>query len=727
MAKRKDGDRREPYFEDDDDDDFRVSARDRPGVLVSDKKTKGKKSKKRREPEWDTEDGDPPQRGARKSSRGKEKKKSGSRSLLRGFLYWCLVCGIWGALGIAGTLTWYAIRLPPLSTLQVPERPPNIAILAADGSLLVNRGARGQAVKLKNMPAYLPKAVIAIEDRNFYSHFGIDPSGLARAIVSNLLARSVRQGGSTLTQQLAKNLFLTPERSMERKIQELILSLWLEAKFSKDQILEMYLNRVYLGAGTYGVEAASQRYFNKSVTEINLQEAAILAGLLKAPTHYAPTRSVEAALARAKLVLSAMVETGAITQAQADKAMAQKLSAAKTSSATSAINYAADWVLDLLPGFIETMNGDITVETTIDGKAQAAAEKALQSVLQQEGEKYNVKQGAVVAMSPSGAIEALVGGRSYQESQYNRAIVSKRQPGSAFKPFVYLAALEKGLSPNDRRDDVPLNIRGWRPENYSHEYRGLVTLREALALSLNTVSVRLALEVGPKAVVRVAQRLGITSDLNPNASIALGTSEVSLLELTRAYAPFANGGLSVVPYIVTRIKDTKGNILYERAPARSGIERVIAPENLAEMNDMLSSAVAFGTARRANVGDWPVAGKTGTSQDFRDGWFMGYTAHLVTGVWVGNDDDTPTKHASGSSLPIEIWNQVMAASHPRDLALALPGAERAARPPSAQEPTIDDILIGGFTGDEERNSAPSPVRPKDCPLDSGFLNCVFAR
>jgi penicillin-binding protein 1A len=712
MAKRKGGDRREPYFEG--GGDLRASKRDRQGLFAS-----KSKSKKRVEPEWDTEDGAPP----RRSRKNRRTRKSGNRSFLRGLLYWCVVCGIWGFLGIAALLTWYAIHLPPLSTLQVPERPPNIAILDSGGQLLVNRGARGKEVPLKNMPRYLPQAVIAIEDRNFYSHFGVDPAGLARAVVSNLLARSVRQGGSTLTQQLAKNLFLTPERSVERKIQELILSFWLETKFSKDQILEMYLNRVYLGAGTYGVEAAAERYFNKSVIEINLQEAAILAGLLKAPSHYAPTRSISVALARARLVLAAMVETGAITQGEADKALAQKLSAAKTSSATSAVNYAADWVLDLLPGFIETVNGDITVETTIDAKVQAAAEKALQSVLARDGDKYNVHQGAVVAMSPSGAIEALVGGRSYQESQYNRAVVSKRQPGSAFKPFVYLAALEHGLTPDDRREDAPLNIKGWRPENYSRDYKGLVTLREALALSLNTVSVRLALEVGPKAVTKTAARLGIASDLNANASIALGTSEVSLLELTRAYAPFANGGLSVVPHIVTRIKDAKGNVLYERKPPRSGIERVIAPEQLEEMNDMLSAAVAFGTARRANVGNWPVAGKTGTSQDFRDGWFMGYTSHMVTGVWTGNDDGTPTKHASGSSLPIEVWNQVMQAAHSSDAILALPGAARAVRPPSAQEPTIDDILVGGW-GDEH---APSRPQKQDCPLDSGFLDCVFSR
>ena len=715
MTKRKDGDRREPYFEEDEEDGLRASWPDRPGIFVS----KSKK-KKRSEPEWDTESGDAPRR-SKKNPRKKMRKQKPQRSILRRFFYWCVVCGIWAFLGLAALLTWYAIRLPPLSTLQVPERPPNIAILADDGSLLVNRGARGQAVPLKQMPAYLPKAVIAIEDRNFYNHFGVDPGGLARAVISNVLARSVRQGGSTLTQQLAKNLFLTPERSMERKIQELILSFWLEQKFSKDQILEMYLNRVYFGAGTYGVEAASQRYFSKSVTEINLQEAAILAGLLKAPSRYAPTRSVNAALARAKLVLSAMVETGAITAEQADKAAAQKLSPAKTSSATSAVNYAADWVLDLLPGFLETVNTDITVETTIDAKMQVAAEKALTNVLGRDGNKYNVHQGAIVAMTPSGAISALVGGRSYQESQYNRAVVSKRQPGSAFKPFVYLAALERGLTPDDRREDAPLNIKGWRPENYSREYRGAVTLREALALSLNTVSVRLALEVGPKAVAKTAQRLGIASDLNPNASIALGTSEVSLLELTRAYAPFANGGLSVVPHIVTRIKDANGDILYERKPPRTGIERVIAADHLNEMNDMLSSAVAFGTARRANVGNWPVAGKTGTSQDFRDGWFLGFTAHMVTGVWVGNDDGAPTKHASGSSLPIEIWNQVMMAAHARGAILALPGAQAPGRPPSAQEPTIDDILVGGW-GDDNR-----PARPqkKECPLDSGFLNCVF--
>ncbi|MES2906850.1 MAG: PBP1A family penicillin-binding protein [Pseudomonadota bacterium] len=733
MWGRKDKGRREPHF-DAADDDFRLTPEDRPGVFVTEKKRKPKKTRQRVEPEWDTDDGEAPSRHGKSRSRAKKRTSSKStgkkpqakeRSFFGTVFYWASVLGIWAVLGVGALLVWYAVHLPPLSTLQVPERPPNIAIVAQDGTLLVNRGARGQAVPLKEMSPYLPQAVIAIEDRNFYHHFGVDPLGLGRAVVNNVMAGGVQQGGSTVTQQLAKNVFLTPERSMERKIQELILSFWLETKFSKDEIMEMYLNRVYLGAGTYGAEAASQRYFGKSVRDINLNEAAILAGLLKAPSRYAPTRSANTALARAKTVLAAMVETGVITQAQADKAAAQKLVPAKISSATDSVNYAADWVMDLLPGFIETIDSDITVETTLNSKLQTSAETAVRDILNLEGEKYGVSQAAVVSMSPSGAVEALVGGRSYQDSQYNRAVIAKRQPGSSFKPFVYLAALERGLTPDDQRPDAPLNIKGWRPENYSRQYRGNISLREALALSLNTVAVRLALEVGPKAAIQVAQRLGITSKLSNNASIALGTSEVTLLDMTRAYAPFANGGLSVVPYVVTAIKDKDGNILYQRRPPRTGIERVVSPQHLLQMNDMLSAAVVFGTARKAQVPGWPLAGKTGTSQDFRDGWFMGFTPNMVTGVWVGNDDGTPTKRASGSNVPIDIWNRVMQTAHAGVAVKALPGVDRIPQPQQQQqnEPTIDDILIGGWG--EENTGATHRKPQRECPLDSGFLNCVF--
>ena len=753
MARKKGGDRQEPHFDDADDTDFRLTAEDRPGVFVTDtprKKTASKtKTKSRREPEWDTQDGFAPERDApprgNRARKTKSKKGKGSaaapllqkRSLLRRAFYWAMVLGIWCVLGIAALLTYYAMQLPPLSTLEVPERAPNIAILGNDGKLLVNRGARGQAIKLAQMPKFLPQAVIAIEDRNFYSHYGIDPSGLARAFFSNLRMGGVRQGGSTLTQQLAKNIFLTPERSLDRKIQELILSFWLEAKLSKDQILELYLNRVYLGAGTYGVEAASQRYFNSSVRDINLQQAAILAGLLKAPSRYAPTRSVTEAMSRAKVVLAAMVETGAITQKQADEAAAQKLVASKKNIGSDGINYAADWIMDLLPNLVENIDSDIFVETTIDTKLEATADAALKTVLQQDGDKYGVAQGAVVSMATDGAVKALIGGKDYQESQYNRATVAKRQPGSSFKPFVYLTAMKQGLTPDDKRQDAPLNIKGWRPENYSRQYRGAVTLRDALALSLNTVAVRLALEVGTRPVIKTAQALGITSTLLDNASIALGTSEVTLLEMVRAYSSFANGGVAITPYIVTRIQNSKGKVLFDRTPQLTG-PLVVEPQYLSEMNDMLSSVVANGTARRARIGNWPVAGKTGTSQDFRDGWFMGFTSHMITGVWVGNDDGTPTKHASGSTVPIEVWNKVMAQAHAGLAPQPLPGVREAAPPANDNEPTIDDVLIGNWDGSEKNGRASASDEPgaqgearaqrtqkQNCPLDAGFLGCVF--
>jgi penicillin-binding protein 1A len=458
-------------------------------------------------------------------------------------LYWGFVLSIWGVIGLAGVIAYHAMQLPPASEWRVPERPPNVRILANDGQLLANRGdTGGEQVRLEQLPAYLPQAVIAIEDRRFRSHFGLDPIGLTRAMVVNAQAGRFVQGGSTLTQQLAKNLFLTADRTISRKIQELILAVWLEATYSKDEILELYLNRVYLGAGAYGVDAAARRYFGKSASEVTLAEAATLAGLLRAPSRWAPTRNPEGAEARAATVLQAMVESNFITPEE--MALARSNPAATMDRARrGAANYVADYVMDELDRILPLIEGDITVDTSIDPYLQARAELALRTALadQNDGDL----QGAVVSLDGTGAVRALVGGRDYQQSQFNRATDAFRQPGSAFKPFVYLAALEQGLTPATVRNDAPVQFGDWSPENYSREYRGPVTLADALALSLNTIAAQLAYEVGPQRVINTAQRLGIRSEMERNASIALGTSEVSPLELTAAYAPFANGGFAV--------------------------------------------------------------------------------------------------------------------------------------------------------------------------------------
>ncbi|MFL5228220.1 MAG: transglycosylase domain-containing protein, partial [Microvirga sp.] len=478
---------------------------------------------------------------ARKERGGKPRKR---RSILSRLVYGAIVLGIWGVIAVSGIIAYHAAQLPPIDQLAVPKRPPNIAILAADGTLLANRGETGgRTVAIKELPPYLPKAFVAIEDRRFYDHLGVDPVGIARALMRNLTSRGVAQGGSTLTQQLAKNLFLTQARTFDRKIQELVLALWLEHKFTKAEIFELYLNRIYFGAGAYGVEAAAQRYFGKSARQVTLAEAAMLAGLVKSPSRLSPARNPDGAERRAHVVLMAMVDTGFLSEKLAKAALAQEPRILKATAGGS-VNYVADWIMDVVNDLIGRVEQDIVVETSIDPALQTAAEKALIEELAHKGDKFAVGQGAILAMSPDGAVRALVGGRNYADSQFNRAIAAKRQPGSAFKPFVFLAALERGLTPDTIREDRPIAVKGWRPENYTREYFGPVTLTRALAHSLNTVAVRLVLEVGPKAVVRTAHRLGIASPLNPNASIALGTSEVSVIELVSAFAPFANGGMA---------------------------------------------------------------------------------------------------------------------------------------------------------------------------------------
>jgi penicillin-binding protein 1A len=647
--------------------------------------------------------------------------KLGKRTLIGRLAYWSLVAGLWLAIGAAGVVVWVGAHLPPIQSIEIPKRAPSIQIVDIQGRALARRGdLAGAPLPLKEMPTYVPKAFIAIEDRRFYEHHGVDPFGIGRAFVANVLHRTVAQGGSTITQQLAKNLFLTQERTINRKLQELLLALWLERKFSKAQILEMYLNRVYFGAGAYGIEQASQRYFGKSARQITLGEAALLAGLVKSPSRLAPTRNFDGAEKRAKVVLAAMAELSFISRSAERTALARPLRIVAQANMGS-VHYVADWVMDALNDAIGHVDDDIIVQTTIDAALQASAEKALNDELAQKGDKNGVTQGALIAMTPDGAVRALVGGRDYAESQFNRAVAAKRQPGSAFKPFVYLTALEHGLTPDTVREDRPINVKGWQPENYGHEYFGSVTLTRALAQSLNTVSVRLTLEVTPMAVIRTAYRLGIASKLEPNASIALGTSEVSVLELVSAYAPFANGGYALVPRVIDKITLTNGKLLYARNIQQIG--RIIDARYVSMMNAMMAETLTIGTAQRASLPGWPAAGKTGTSQDFRDAWFIGYTAHLVTGVWLGNDDGTPTKHVTGGSLPVEIWSRVMRGAHQGVPVASLPGA-----------PTGN--FFSGLFGGSSRPVPPAPVQPVAVGnstttgsggLDGWLLNNLFGR
>jgi penicillin-binding protein 1A len=559
------------------------------------------------------------------------------------------------------------------------------------------------------LPPYLPKAFVAIEDKRFYDHHGVDPVGVSRALMRDVIGGGSVEGGSTLTQQLAQNLFLTRERTLSRKIQEAILAFWLERRYSKDQILELYLNRVYFGSGAYGVEAAAQKYFGKSARFVTLSEAAVLAGLMKSPTRLAPNRNLAGANERAAQVITAMAEQGHITEAMAKAALANPAQVKRDKSAGS-INYAADYVMDALDDTVGAIDEDIVVTTTINLKMQNEAERALTDELNAKGAKFGVEQGALVALDPSGAVKAMVGGRNYAESQFNRAVAAKRQPGSSFKPFVYLAALEKGLTPDTVREDAPITVKGWSPENYSREYFGAVTLTKALALSLNTVAVRLGLEVGPKAVAAVAHRLGITSDLDPVPSIALGSSEVTPLEMVTAYAAFANGGVGVQPHVIARVRTANGKQLYARRNANFG--RVIEPQHVTMMNQMMQETLLTGTARKAELPGWQAAGKTGTSQDWRDAWFIGYTSYLVAGVWLGNDDNSPTKKVSGGNLPVEIWSRFMKTAHEGVPVAGLPpGGQRSAETSNPGGLPAADLTGAQTPSGGRGGRAPQPAPP----------------
>lgn len=587
--------------------------------------------------------------------------------------YWAAVAVLWLGLGVVGLAFTWALELPDTQDLAVPDRAPTVTILASDGSVLARRGSGfAGAVSLDKLPPYVPHAFVAIEDRRFFSHAGIDPQGIVRAMVANLKAMSVVQGGSTITQQLAKNLFLTPERSLKRKVQETMLALWLESEYDKDELLTLYLNRVYFGAGAYGLEAAAQRFFDKPSSRLTVPEAAMLAGLVKAPSRLAPTNNPEGAQARANIVIDAMHRYGFLASPDADTAAA--FPAELAPRARTEAGYAVDWIEEQLSEFVSRADNDVTVQTTLDSGLQVAAVGAIKSGLALAGEAANVSQGALVAMSPDGAVRALVGGRDYRKSQFNRATTARRQPGSAFKAFVYLTALERGMTPLTTRRDSPVKIGGYAPSNFTDRYEGQVTLMHALSKSINTVAVRLTHEATPGSVARTARRLGIVSPLQANLSLALGTSEVTLTELTSAYAPFANGGTGVFPHIIKRVMMTAADgtteTLFERTGGGPG--RVVARANVGRMNAMLARTIADGTGRKAQIGR-PAAGKTGTSQENRDAWFVGYTADLVAGVWVGNDNGASMVKVTGGRLPAQIWANFMTAAHTGKPIRNLPG------------------------------------------------------
>ncbi len=555
----------------------------------------------------------------------------------------------WASVALAALLLWFCWDLPRPDVAMETTRKPSVTLLAADGAMLATQGdLYGETVRLRDLPAYLPAALIAIEDRRFRQHPGVDVLGIGRALYTNLVAGGVRQGGSTLTQQLAKNLFLTPERNTRRKVQEALLALWLEARFSKDQLLEIYLNRVYLGGGAFGVDAAARLFFGVPARRVTLWQAAMLAGLPKAPSRLNPRSAPDAATARTVEVLEAMAETGAITPQQA-RAEAERINPRARPSRGA--GWFADWVLEEVPTRFPD-SADLMLRSTLDSRLQAHVEARLAALLAGPGARAGVTQGAVVALdAASGAVRAMAGGRDYASSQFNRAVDARRQPGSAFKPIVFLAALERGATPEEMVADTPLHIGPWSPGNGAWRSRGEVSLEDALAQSINTAAVRVLLRAGgARAVAGVAHRLGLTGRLPNDASLALGTGEVSLLELTAAYAAFGNGGRRVTPYALA----ANGHAALPHAMP----EQIVAPEHAAAMRRMLLAVVSRGTGRAAAVPGRAVAGKTGTTQDFRDAWFVGLVGPLVVGVWLGNDDASPMDEVAGGGLPARLFREI---------------------------------------------------------------------
>jgi penicillin-binding protein 1A len=592
----------------------------------------------------------------REAPKRRAAKRARRRSWLKPLAIWSMVLAIWMGVIAGGVIVYYAHDLPAIDQVAEASRKPSVTLLAANGSRLATYGdLYGEKVSLGDLPKTLPHAVLAVEDRRFYYHPGLDPLGLARAMVANVQAGRIVQGGSTITQQLAKNLFLTPKQTIKRKVQEAILAVWLEWKFSKDEILSLYLNRVYLGAGTYGVDAAARRYFDKPARAVNLYESAMLAGLLKAPSRYNPAADRKAAHQRATIVLEDMVQAGYISEAEAERAARARSSG--TQAAGWHGRYFADWVLGEVRDYVGYHDQDLRVHTTLDPQVQKIANTQLRRTLQHSGQPRDAGQAALVTMAPDGAVRAMVGGRDYGQSQFNRATQAKRQPGSAFKPFVYLAAMrDSRIAPDTKVVDEPISLDGWSPDNYAGRYYGEVTVREAFARSLNSVAVKMLRRAGAGDVADTAEQLGIASDLNAHPSLALGTSEVTLLELTGAYAAFANGGRGVFPYGIERIVDSEGRVLYQRSGQGPG--RVVDQGNLHRITDLMRANVEWGTGKAAQL-DRPAAGKTGTSQGFRDAWFVGFTAELVTGVWTGNDDGRPMADVTGGSIPATIWRETM--------------------------------------------------------------------
>ena len=561
-----------------------------------------------------------------------------------------VIGGLLGVIALAVAVGLAAASLPDFEELKSSPNGQTVQVHAADGSVIVALGpSYGQWLPFAQIPPVMPDAMVAVEDRRFYHHVGIDPIGIARALYVNTRRGGNVQGASTITQQLARNVFLTNSRTFARKFREMILSLALEWKFSKKQILELYLNKVYFGGGAYGIDAASRRFFGHSAAELSLPEAAVIAGLVKAPSHYSPSADIEAARGRASVVIKTMLETGTITARQAQEADTRTVRIAPQPRQNS-VRYFTDWALAQLDTMIDETQAPIDVWTTLDLNMQRAADAAINA------NAPKGSQGALVAVDQDGSVRAMVGGRDYISSIYNRATQAVRQPGSAFKLFVYLSALEAGHTPDELIDAGPVTINGWSPRNSESGAFGQVTLRTAFARSFNTAAARLGEEVGFPTIADMARRFGITTPINTQPAMVLGTADVRVIDMVRAFASVGNQGVAVVPYGIIRVTSGQGRVLYEHQGAEPRV--LVAPWVASQMIDMMRATVEQGTGHAAAIGR-PIAGKTGTTSSNKDGWFLGFSSGLTAGVWMGRDDNRPVPGLQGGHAPARAFADFM--------------------------------------------------------------------
>ena len=600
----------------------------------------------------------------------------------RPILKWSLITGsgltMMGLL--AGWIYWQSLyrgmpTLPETAELWDVNREPAIEFVDRTGKTIAIRGPRyGRAVTIDELPPHVPRAFIAAEDKRFYEHDGADTQAMARAAVSNVVSGRTVSGASTITQQLVKNLVLSPEQTLKRKVQEVRLARELEEKLSKNEILELYLNRVYFGSGFYGLGAASRFYFDKDPQDLTLAEASLLATLPKAPSRLALDDNMEGAKQRQAYVLSEMLQSGFVTPESVQIALASDVKIAPEPEQDPQFGFILDAATERANELMPELPDDMVIRLTIDAELQTAVSEALEARMDAEAEEAKAGQTAAVLMNRRGQVVALYGGRDYTENQFNRATQARRQPGSAFKPFVYAAALDKGVSPYDVRIDQPVTIDDWSPKNFTRVHMGPVTVNEAMRDSLNTIAAVLAQDTSEETIISLARKFGISSDMQPFPSIALGSQEVTLWELTRAYGPFMTGGRRVDPYLIEAIETTRGDVIYQRAEYEPA--SVYDRENAELMTAMMADVMRSGTGTAAQVDGWPMAGKTGTSQSSRDAWFVGYSSELLGGIWTGNDDDTPMEGVTGGGLPAKLWADMMRVAHEGRSPSLLRGADK---------------------------------------------------